>query len=140
MLNDYSLQQRLDSNIDQYKMLELITNNARVNYLSYKKVLIVSPRDFVYLKYSNSWENEYWDLSFSVPYELVPNKVRGEIILSACKVTEGEEGITVQVYSEVDMKLTVNPKITKNQAINEIRKYVDKCDEYVRANYRKEMV
>jgi hypothetical protein len=56
MLNDYSLQQRLDSNIDQYKMLELITNNARVNYLSYKKVLIVSPRDFVYLKYSNSWE------------------------------------------------------------------------------------
>ena len=87
MLNDYSLQKRMDNNIDEYRMLELITNNARVNYLSYKKVLIVSPRDFIYMKYSNSWENEYWDLSFSVPHEVYPSKVRGEIILSACKIT-----------------------------------------------------
>lgn len=57
MLNDYTLQKRMDTNIDDYRLLELITNNARVNYLSYKKVLIVSPRDFVYMKYSNSWEN-----------------------------------------------------------------------------------
>jgi hypothetical protein len=99
MLNDYTLQKKLDNNIDEYKMLELVTNNARVNYLSYKKVLIVSPRDFVYMKYSNSWENEYWDLSFSVPHEIFPNKVRGEIILSACKIIEKENSIYVQVYS-----------------------------------------
>lgn len=86
MLNDYSLQKRIDPNIDQYKMLQLITNNARINYLSYKKVLIVSPRDFVYMKYSNNWENEYWDISFSVPFDVTPNRIRGEIILSACKI------------------------------------------------------
>ncbi len=77
MLNDYVLQKKLDNNIDDYRMLEAVSNNARINYLSYKKVLIVSPRDFVYLKYSNSWENEYWDVSFSVPYETYASKVRG---------------------------------------------------------------
>lgn len=35
------------------------------------------------------------------------------------------------------MKLSVSPKITKNQAVNEIKKYVDKCDKYVRENYRR---
>jgi hypothetical protein len=49
-------------------------------------VLIVSPRDFVYMKYSNNWENEYWDISFSVPFDVTPNRIRGEIILSACKI------------------------------------------------------
>lgn len=124
MMNDYQIQKKLDSNIDEFKMLELVSNNARVNYLSYKRMLIVSPRDFVYLKYSNSWEGECWDVSFSVPTDPTPSKVRAEIILSAVKVVEQPSYIEVQVYSEVDMKLRVNPKIMKNQAVNEIRKYV----------------
>lgn len=68
MLNDYVLQKKLDTNIDEYKMMELYSPNFRLNYLSYKKVLIVSPRDFVYLKYSSSNGNEYWDISFSIPW------------------------------------------------------------------------
>lgn len=124
MLNDYALQKSLDSNIDEYKLLELYSNNFRLNYLSYKKVLIVSPRDFVYLKYSNSQGKEKWDVSFSIPWENIPHKVRGEIIMSCSKVTEKGDSIEVEVYSEVDMKLSVSPKITKNQAVNEIKKYV----------------
>ena len=68
MLNDYMLQKKLDANIDEYKLLELYTTNFRLNYLSYKKVLIVSPRDFVYLKYSSNTNNEYWDISFSISW------------------------------------------------------------------------
>ena len=69
MLNDYTLQKNLDNNVDEYKLLELYSNNFRLNYLSYKKVLIVSPRDFVYLKYSTNNKNgENWDISFSIPW------------------------------------------------------------------------
>ena len=59
----------------------------------------MSPRDFVYLKYSNNVDNEYWEISFSIPYESFPNKVRGEILLNSCKVIEKGEEIEVQVYS-----------------------------------------
>lgn len=38
------------------------------------------------------------------------------------------------------MKLAVSAKITKNQAVNEIKKYVDKCDKYIKENYKKELV
>lgn len=54
MMNDYNIQKKLDSNIDQYYLLEQVNNNAKVNYISYKRVLAVSPRDFVFLKYSTS--------------------------------------------------------------------------------------
>ena len=124
-------------------MLELYTNNLRMNYLSYKKVLIVSPREFVYLKYTGVVEGgEYWEVAFSVEREGLgeekgEKKVRGEIVLSASRVVEKEEGIEVQVYMEVDMRLAVSAKIVKNQAVNEIRKYVERCERYVKENYRK---
>ena len=51
MLNDYDLQKQLDPNIEEYKLQEVISPFAKVNYIAYKKVLIVSPRDFVSLKY-----------------------------------------------------------------------------------------
>jgi hypothetical protein len=95
-----------------------VADRAKVNYVSYKRVLAVSPRDFVYLKYAVSEGREHLDLSFSVQKEVQVNIVRGQIVLTAWKVTEVEVGVEVEVYSEVDMRMTVNPKITRTQSIN----------------------
>lgn len=79
-------------------------------------------------------------MSFSIPWENTPHKVRGEIILSCSKITEKGDEIEVEVYSEVDMKLSVSPKITKNQAVNEIKKYVEKCEKYIKENFKKSLI
>lgn len=45
--------------------------------MAYKKVLIVSPRDFVSLRYNVSSGIDHWDVSISIPSPQVANRVRG---------------------------------------------------------------
>lgn len=46
------MQKTFDSNINEYyKKMESPNNDTKVIYLSYNKVLIVAPRDFIYVRY-----------------------------------------------------------------------------------------
>ena len=52
-MNDFALQKNFDPNIDQYeKIVESPENDTKIIYLAYKKVLIIAPRDFVYVRYT----------------------------------------------------------------------------------------
>ena len=45
--NDFELQKKFDSNIDEFKkQYEVVGGDAKLIYLSYKKVLMMSSRDF----------------------------------------------------------------------------------------------
>lgn len=45
--NDFDLQKKFDSNIEEFKkQYEVVGGDARLIYLSYKKVLMMSSRDF----------------------------------------------------------------------------------------------
>lgn len=78
----------MDPNIDEYKKeLEIVGENTKVLYLAYKKVLIISSRDFYYVKYNFSKYNEYWSICTSdLSYEEKKNKVRGEMLLTATRI------------------------------------------------------
>lgn len=91
MINDCDLQKLLDSNIEEYKVQEVVSPNARINYVAYKKVLIVSPRDFVSLKYNTDSGIDHWDVSISIPSPQVANRIRGEIVLNAVRIRESPE-------------------------------------------------
>lgn len=51
MQGNFELQKSFDPNIDQYICQGKPDDNTKLIYLSYKKILIVSPRDFVYVRY-----------------------------------------------------------------------------------------
>jgi hypothetical protein len=52
--------------------------DAKLIYLSYKKVLIMSSRDFEYVRYTFKKDNEYWNICVSdLNREEVKGKVRG---------------------------------------------------------------
>lgn len=77
--NDYELQRQFDPNIEDFrKVLETPGGDAKLIYLSYKKVLIMSSRDFEYVRYTFKRDDEYWSICISdMSREKVPNKVRG---------------------------------------------------------------
>ena len=55
--------------------------------MAYKKVFIIMPRDFVYIRYTFEHNGDLWIASISDPKAL-PNKAktRGEFILTAVRV------------------------------------------------------
>lgn len=58
--------------------MESPNNDTKVIYLSYNKVLIVAPRDFVYVRYVFRKGQEWWSISTSIPSEEeVHGKIRG---------------------------------------------------------------
>lgn len=86
----------------------MIGQNTKVLYLSYKKVLIIAARDFYYVKHSFTINNEHWTLCTSdLSYAEIPNKVRGEMVLTATRIVEVGNSIEVSVYSQIDMKIPI---------------------------------
>lgn len=77
--NDFDLQKKFDSNIEEFKkQYEVVGGDARLIYLSYKKVLMMSSRDFEYVKYCFRKGNEHWSICTSDPSrEEIKDKVRG---------------------------------------------------------------
>ena len=62
-------------------------------YLSYKKVLIVQPRYFIYLRYTFKVQGDYWVVAVSDPSaEVIKDKTRGEIVLTVIRIREVEGG------------------------------------------------
>lgn len=86
--NDFELQKKFDSNIDEFrKQVETPGGEAQLIYLSYKKVLIMSSRDFEYVRFTFRRGREWWVLCTSdASREEVKGKVRGEMILTATRV------------------------------------------------------
>ena len=77
-------------------------------YLCYKKVLIMSSRDFYYVRYTFRRGQEFWNLCVSdLSREEVKGKVRGEMLLTATRIVEREGGIDVSVSSTTDMKIPI---------------------------------
>ena len=88
------------------------------------------------MKYNVDRGIDHWDVAISVPSPQVVNRIRGEVVLNAVKMREMDvrKELTIKVYSEVNMKLSVRPKLTRNQSLTEIRKYVERCLKYIQDN------
>ena len=106
-------------------------------YLAYKKMLIASARDFIYLKHVTKIDDRFWcDASISIDHQEFPvfkDKVRGQMLLSGHVVREVIDPKThqprtrVRLYSEIDVKTNVPLMISKSYTVNEIKKYIEKC-------------
>ena len=94
MVSNLELQKQVDTYIDEFKILkDLGRADTSYLYLAYKKVMIVNPRYFVYLRYTFKINEEFWMLAISDPNaEVVKDKTRGEIKLTVIKVREVPEG------------------------------------------------
>lgn len=101
-------------------------------YLCYKKVLIMSSRDFYYVRYTFRRGQEHWSICVSdLSREEVKGKVRGEMLLTATRIVEREGGIDVSVSSTTDMKIPIKLEIAKNRGFAEIRKYLDRVHQHL---------
>lgn len=134
--SDFELQKQFDSNIDEFrKTLESPSGDAKMIYLSYKKVLMMSSRDFEYVRYTFEKEGEYWTVCVSdMSREEVKGKVRGEMVLTVTRIVEKEGEIEVSVSSQVDMKIPLKIEIAKNRGFGEIRKYLDKVHGHLKTH------
>ena len=96
-------------------------------------MLIVQPRDFVYVRYTfKEGDNIFWSVATSLPdQETFHGTVRGSIILTVTKVVQNQDYIDISVYSEVDMKMGIKQTVAKTRGVSEIKKYLDKCFEYI---------
>lgn len=107
-------------------------DNTKVIYLAYKKVLIVAPRDFTYVRYQFKKDNEYWAVATSIPdEETYMGKIRGDIILTATRAIEKDGELYLSVYSQIDMKMPIKASAAKSRGVTEIKKYLDKCYSYL---------
>lgn len=135
-MNDVPEQTKIDKHLDQFYIVKQILPNLNVVFLSYKKVLISSPRDLIYLKaikQINPVKNIWCDASQSIEFEGFPIKngiIRAEIILSGhmvCPMEENPRKSTVRLYSEVDFKTNVPIFLSKPFSINEMKTYTGEC-------------
>lgn len=123
---DPDLQLKLDPNLSEYEVREVIDPQTRLVYLSYRKVLFVSPRDFLYIRFSFEAEGQHWMVAVSVPGEEYFGKVRGTIMMTVSRAFEREGSLHVSVYSHIDMKMKMKPSATKPKALVEIRKMLER--------------
>lgn len=102
-------------------------------YCQYKKVLVVMPRDFLFLKFTEDSESMHTTVAVSVGDDtakpLVKDLVRGKVVLSGTAVQEVDGQVIIQSYLEIDMDLQINPLMIKQPAIREIKKYVERIHE-----------
>jgi hypothetical protein len=62
---------------------------TQIVYLAYKKILIVSPRDFVFVSYKFQHRDEHWTVSTSIAdAEVRMGKTRGNVIMTATRAIE----------------------------------------------------
>lgn len=64
-MKDLDLQKSMDPSIDAFeKHFEGL--NSQINYLRYKKILFMDPRDFLYIKYSDIKDDHLVEISKSI--------------------------------------------------------------------------
>ncbi len=114
--------------MDEFKIYkDFQLQNTELLYLSYKKVMIVSPRYFIYVRYYFNLDEDTYIIAMSDPNaEIVKDKVRGQIVLSVTRVHEVEGGCEVSVFSQTDMKMNLKFEIAMQRGFAEIRKYLQK--------------
>lgn len=135
-MNNIPEQSQIDKHLDQFYIVKEIFKNLNVIFLSYKKVLISSPRELIYLKAIKEIDHQkniWCDASQSIEVEGFPIKngiIRAEIILSGhmvCPCEENKGKSIVRLYSEVDFKTNVPIFLSKSFSINEMKKYTGEC-------------
>ncbi|KAL4441408.1 hypothetical protein ABPG74_013703 [Tetrahymena malaccensis] len=113
-------------------------DDYHIIYILYKKVLICSPRDFIYLKYNKQIDsNTYISVQFSFETSEFPQyqgKERGIIVLSGSIITEeldsnGNKFIKLSNFAESNLKLTVQHKLMKTSTVKEVSKFINKMQE-----------
>ncbi|CAD8159404.1 unnamed protein product [Paramecium octaurelia] len=130
-MKDLQLQKQMDNSIDAFeKHYEDI--NLQINYLRYKKIMFMDPRDFLYIKYTDRKGDDCIEISKSVnvdhfqPQEMsTKQSTRALLLLSGNQIKQIEENkIMITTYSECNMKLKLKPVMTKQASKNEIKKMV----------------
>ena len=135
-MNDIPEQTKIDTHLDKFYIAKELKPDLNMIYLSYKKVLISSPRELIYIKLIkqiNKEQNIWCDASQSIEHIQFPVKkemVRAEIILSGHMVSPMDDDPTksiVRLYSEVDFKTNVPIFMSKSFSINEMKRYTGEC-------------
>ncbi len=135
--NNLEAQKVLDTYCDENKILESLTDNIKLLYLSYRKTILSSPRDFVYLKMIKNVEHNgknYWcDASRSIDTPCFPtlDKVMRCLIIKSGHLiedlsTEKESKCLVKIYSECDMRIDLPLFVIRNFSASEMKKFVEK--------------
>lgn len=88
IMRDYSFQKKVDTNIDEFKPYKDINaQETEVLYISYKRVLIVMPRYFIYVRYAVRIDNQIWVIAVSDPDSpVIKDKTKGEIVLTVLRL------------------------------------------------------
>ncbi len=129
----------IDTNLIHYERVERLAEGIDVCYCRYKKVLVVTPREFCYLRQQHETDKQLLVVATSVEGNSsqdlpeVKDLKRGHIVLSGTAVNQVESGVMVQMYMEIDLDLNINPQMIKQPAVREIRKYVEKVVELTKA-------
>lgn len=92
-------------------------------HAAYKKVLIIPPKDFVFLYYQNLDESiqTFYQLGSSVQSSLPTETgtTRGIVHLSGYSVKEVSEGkVLIEAYANIDLDLKINPSMVKQPTKN----------------------
>lgn len=130
--NNLEIQKELDHAANQYYVVKKINEKTEILYLSYKKTIITSPRDFLYLKTHGEIQKDnkkfYCILGRSIDLEefgWIEGNIRCEIINSGYVIEEYEGKSLIRTYSEFDFKLNVPLFIVKTFSISESKKFVN---------------
>ncbi|CAD8050325.1 unnamed protein product [Paramecium sonneborni] len=130
-MKNLELQKQMDNSIDAFEK-HYEDNNLQINYLRYKKIMFMDPRDFLYIKYTDRKGDDCLEISKSInvdhfhPQEVSAKQcTRALLLLSGNQIKQIEENkIMITTYSECNMKLKLKPVMTKQASKNEIKKMV----------------
>ena len=126
------IQKELDHAAEKYFVVKNINAYTDLLYLSYKKTIITSPRDFLYIKahgeICHNDQTYYCIVGKSIEIEDFPkdqDTIRCEIINSGYVIEAREGGCLIRTYSEFDFKINVPLFIVKNFSVAESKKFVE---------------
>lgn len=122
---------KLDQNLLSWSLLETVSEDLVVCHAEYKKVLVIPPKDFVFLYYENFDQSTqtFYQLGSSVQSSLPLKEgvTRGLVHLAGYEVKQiGENKVNVEAYANIDIDLKINPSMVKQPTKNEIKKYIDR--------------
>jgi hypothetical protein len=68
LMRDYSFQKKADANIDEFKIHKDVNfPDTELLYISYRRILLIMPRYFIYVRYTLRINDEIWVISISDP-------------------------------------------------------------------------
>eukprot|EP01017_Pseudomicrothorax_dubius_P014984 TRINITY_DN17463_c0_g1_i2.p1 TRINITY_DN17463_c0_g1~~TRINITY_DN17463_c0_g1_i2.p1 ORF type:complete len:151 (-),score=34.08 TRINITY_DN17463_c0_g1_i2:31-483(-) len=132
-------QKRLDSDIDKYQVIGAEDRDNLLIYLCYKKMLLATPRDFVYFKgirkeaHEGVWSDVARSINFVSNSPHKEKNVLGRIILSgltARDLSQGEQQphrkCFVRLYTEVDLQIEMPVFVMRKFVRSQSRQYIEK--------------